>query len=160
MDYKVVDNFLPKEVFNGIKSLLDNDSFPWFMSESISAPGDDSDYYFIHTFYVNYGVNSKFWDCIVPFLDQINFKAFIRVRGILYPSGKTINNHGTHTDYEHSHKGAILYLNTNDGYTRLNNDVCVESVENRVLFFDPSMPHNSTNCTNAKYRALITANYF
>ena len=44
--------------------------------------------------------------------------------------------------------------------TILNDDIMIESVENRVLLFDPSLPHSSTTCTNAKARFNININYF
>ena len=53
----------------------------------------------------------------------------------------------------------MFYFNTCDGYTKLNDGTKVESVANRALFFDPSIPHQSTNCTNAKARFNININY-
>ena len=68
--------------------------------------------------------------------------------------------HGQHRDYPIPHKGAIIYLNTCDGFTRLEDGTKVESVQNRILLFDASTLHNSTNTTNAKGRFNININYF
>lgn len=54
----------------------------------------------------------------------------------------------------------IFYLNTNDGFTILNGETKINSVENRILLFDPSELHSSTTCTNDKCRVNVNFNYF
>ena len=53
----------------------------------------------------------------------------------------------------------IFFVNSNDGFTILDDDTMIESVENRILFFDSSKLHNSTNCTNEKVRVNINFNF-
>jgi len=65
-----------------------------------------------------------------------------------------------HQDYEWEHKGALLSLNTCDGYTRFETGEKIDSVANRIIFFDPSIRHTSTNTTNDKRRININFNYF
>jgi hypothetical protein len=36
----------------------------------------------------------------------------------------------------------------------------IDSVENRILFFNPSEEHDSENCTDEKTRINININYF
>ena len=62
-------------------------------------------------------------------------------------------------DYNYPHKGAIYYINTNDGMTLLQNNIEINSIENRLLLFDSSIEHASTSTTNEKARINININY-
>jgi hypothetical protein len=86
--------------------------------------------------------------------------AMVRARALLYTNqGKQIV-HEKHTDYYFPHKTIVFYMNTNNGYTEFEDGTKVESVENRIVFFDGSIPHNSSTCTDQKARAVISINYF
>jgi len=65
----------------------------------------------------------------------------------------------TFSPFEFPHRGAIFYLNTNNGLTVVNNQE-VESIENRLLLFDPTVPHHSTTCTDDKCRVNVNFNFF
>ena len=78
----------------------------------------------------------------------------------MYPSTSKRYHHPDHIDYSYSHKGAIFYVNTNDGITVLEDGTEIKSIENRVLLFDPSTKHHSTTCTDQKVRININFNYF
>jgi hypothetical protein len=156
----IVDNYLPADDFKAIKEVVDGTNFAWFYGDGVSSKQDKSDGYFVHTFYTNYAVNSDMFGVLNPILAKINPKALIRCRAVLYTSKEKLIEHGQHFDFEYPHKTLILYLNSNDGFTRLHDGQCVNSVENRALFFDGSLKHNSTNCTNQNARKLITISYF
>ena len=64
-----------------------------------------------------------------------------------------------HIDYNFSHSGAILSLNTCDGYTKLEDGTKIDSVANRILLFDPGEEHASTTTTNVSARFNINMNY-
>ena len=70
---------------------------------------------------------------------------------------KTVREHASHIDYDASHLGAIYSINTCNGYTRIG-DTKVESVANRIVFFDPSQRHASTGCTDQRRRLNINLN--
>ena len=55
-------------------------------------------------------------------------------------------------------KNAIYYVNTNDGYTMIENKK-VKSVGNRIVFFDNNLEHYGTNCTDEKTRIILNFNY-
>ena len=89
--------------------------------------------------------------------------ALIRVKVNYYNSTPEVVEHCKHYDYPAMplpHKGAILYLNTNDGFTRLEDGTKIESIENRLLVFDASKMHNSTTTTSFEGRYNINVNYF
>ena len=86
-------------------------------------------------------------------------KSLLRIKLNFYPHTETLKEHGQHVDYDFSCYGAIFSLNTCDGFTRLNDGTKIDSVENRILFFDPSLKHNSTTTTNSSGRWNINFNF-
>jgi hypothetical protein len=157
---KIIDNFLSEEEFAVFKNLISNDEFPWFFAPTVGSPTDFSDSYFIHTFYNNSIVNSNFFSLLQPILKKLEPKALIRCRILRYVGREKFIEHEKHVDFNFPHNACILYLNTNDGFTRLHDNSCVQSVENRALISDGSLEHNSSNCTNADFRLVLTINYF
>ena len=55
---------------------------------------------------------------------------------------------------------SILYINTNNGYTKFEDGTKVESVANRMVIFPSNMKHTGTSCTDEKRRIVINFNYF
>jgi hypothetical protein len=159
---KVVDNFLPKEDFLKIQSLLSSWDFPWYYQNKINDhhTEDDLDSYFTHIIFDKEKGYSNFYNLIVPLLSKIDFKALIRIKCNIYLKTDKVEIHKPHSDYDFKHKGAIFYINTNDGGTILENGKKIDSVENRILFFDSYKKHSSTSTSNAKARINININYF
>ena len=118
-----------------------------------------SSYYFTHLFYSGLYVDPNS-HIFIDILNQLEVKSLIRIKANLYPSTDNIEYQSEHIDYDYPHKGAIFYLNTNDGFTTLEDGTKIESVENRILLFDPSKPHNSTTCTDNKCRVNVNFNFF
>jgi len=177
MEYEIKDNFLsegPQGQFATIERAIMGPDFTWNYSYNV-AGGDDveNDIYFMHTFYMSlvekprldiHGnqippEKSSFYKVIEPLLEKLNIETLIRAKANLYVKREKILHHKDHIDTKFSHKGAILYLNDNDGFTVLEDGTEIESRANRVLFFDPSKPHHSTSCTNDKRRVNININY-
>jgi len=163
MEYKVIDNFLPKENFIKIKELLLGINFPWFYYPNISRAEKVSKgklFYMNHIFY-EYEPRSTFYGTIKNnLLNFMDIKSIIRVKANLYPNQNIRKINEMHRDYEYSHKGAIFSVNTNNGGTILEDGTKIDSVENRILLFDPSLEHDSENCTDEKTRINININYF
>ena len=173
MSIEIIDNYLDEYTFNTIKRQLlpSGDGFldrriPWLLQHGISA---EEHYpvegiYFNHSFFANYAVTSNHFDILDPLFQKVDPKAFVRVLANIYPKTSEVIEHQFHKDMHFEHKGCILYLNTNNGYTQIKNDdgtiTKVDSVENRILFFDPHKDHASTSCSDENYRAIIIANYF
>ena len=51
-------------------------------------------------------------------------------------------------------------INTNNGFTILEDGEKIETKENRMLLFDASKKHKSTTCTDNIYKCNIIFNYF
>lgn len=163
MKYEVVDNFLKKEQFSLIEQSIISNNFPLYYQESIvhNENSDPIDHINLsHQIYSN-GMPVSDWYILLHdnFFANLECKALIRSKVNCFPGREKLVVHDYHADYPYSHKGAILYLNSCDGFTILEDGTKIESVKNRLLLFDPGEKHASTNCTNQKYRWNIIANY-
>ena len=156
---KIIDNFLDVDYFNKIKELVFGDNFSWYYNAQVNndQSKDSLNFYMTHLVFAE-KPNSEHFDFFKPLFDKIGVKQLIRVKINLYPRSETLSVNAPHVDFDYTHKGFILYLNTCDGYTVLK-DRKVESIENRALFFDSSVPHSSTTCTNATARFNMNINY-
>ena len=167
-NFEIFDNVLPKQDFLKIKNLMYESQFPWFFSKNITYEGENNNdmFYMTHTFLNNSKKlqHSNFLQNISPIIDKIDekcdIKCIIRIKGNLYPNQGKMIIHNNHKDYEYKHKGALFYINTNNGFTILNNKTKIDSVENRLLLFDPHIEHCSTSCTDAQARININFNFF
>lgn len=161
--YKIIDNFLTQDKFLKVKNSILNPEFSWNLTPCVSNLNENlkitSSYYFTHLFYSGLYVNPNS-HIFIDILNQLEVKSLIRIKANLYPSTDNIEYQTEHIDYDYSHKGAIFYLNTNDGFTILEDETKIESIENRILLFDSFKPHNSTTCTNDKCRVNVNFNYF
>ena len=161
MKYQIVDNFLEEKEFLKIKNIMLSNEFNWFYNGFVSQEtAPINDFYFIHIFFNNFMVNSDRYYLLQPIFKKINLKSIIRAKGNLYTRTEKIFEHAAHTDHDYKHKGFIFYINTNNGFTKLKNGIKIKSIENRGLFFDPSLEHNSSTCTDQHVRVNINFNYF
>ena len=158
---EVKDNFMEKELFHKVKeSIISSQAMGWFLETNISGEGEEENCYFTHLFFSDYSRRSENFSLAVePLAFLLQAKSLIRAKANLYPRTDKLVHHKDHIDYGFPHKAAVFYLNTNNGYTVIG-DRKIESVENRVVIFDPTVLHHSTNCTDAPFRANININYF
>ncbi len=118
---KIIDNFLTKELFQRIKHVcIYSAEFPWYYNESVVY--DEKilgNYQFTHIFYEKLIPRSNYFDMLHPVIDKLGVLSLIKIKANLVPRDKSVIEHGYHTDVpsQGDHKTAVLYLNTNDGYT-------------------------------------------
>ena len=163
----IIDDFLPWPEFRGLRNIFYNDKkFSWVHNRSVAYETDKNsnwNWYGTHMFYENHKPVSKYYDFLGPLLDLMHLKcglhALYRIKANFYPWTETLKEHPWHIDYNFPHKGALLSMNTCDGYTAFEDGTKVESVENRMLLFDPRVKHHSTTTTDAKGRYNINFNY-
>ena len=157
---KVIDNFLPEPDFKTLREMVTLPEFPWSLVDEIAYKGDHTQHFYMAHYLFNETIVSNYYQPVIDkFKTRMDIKSLIRIKVNLYPSGDKLVEHSPHVDYKFSHKGALYYLNTCDGHTRIQGEK-VETIANRMVFFDPGESHNSTNCTNDKYRLNINFNYF
>ena len=157
---EVIDNFLDKEYFDSLVKLFIGDEMPWYF-QKVVAKGvkEDHIFYMTHMIYKGNTPKSPFYDNLIPLLEKLEVRALLRIKANLYPNTHVLYEHPTHSDYNFSHTGAILSLNTCDGYTKLKDDTKIDSIANRLLLFDSSEEHRSTTTTNVPARINININY-
>ena len=178
---KILDDWLPIDYVDGVEKLFFKNHpdtgvsvINWHLnSYTVDSKYDTYEqdmrenphYIDIHQFTHNFysgcqTMSSHFNNMIMPLLNKFpRVKSLIRVKGNLYPKTDILYHHNDHIDMDFDHKGAIYYVNSNNGFTVIG-DQKIESVANRMLFFNPQVLHHSTTCTNEYARVNINFNYF
>lgn len=163
---RIVDDFLPSKKYSVLNQLMMGNNFPWFYNASVltSSPGDN--FQFIHGFYREGEINSTYFSVLNPLLIQeIKILSLIRAKANLTTRTNRVEEvKPYHVDYEgekfKDSLTSILYVNTNDGYTKFENGDMIESVANKLVTFPTNMAHTSSTCTNSNVRIVIVLNYF
>ena len=165
-DVRVVDNFLPQEVFKQLQDVALGGYIPWFYSSSSVQTGDGCPQ-FSHTCYNNLEPTSQFWGEVKPVIAQINPLGLSRIKFNCTPRTSEIIEKPLHYDITFDMEGnnpatsniCILYLNDNNGYTYFETGDKIESVSNRAVFFSCSLKHGGSSCTDQDRRILLNINY-
>ena len=165
MGHSIVDEYLPKEEFDKLSSFLMGPYFPLFATSPVARTEINEvttrmNYYFTHNFLLN-GNESDYFRPIYDEHFNLRFGSInlIRMKLNAFPSTEKVYEHLEHVDYYYPHQGALLCLNTCDGYTKIGDDIKVPSVANRMIFFDTSKPHKSTTCSDQMLRYNLVWNY-
>ena len=163
-DVYVQDDFLSSDHFELLNQIILQYDFFWSWN-SILYQGDfisDEKYnrQLVHWFYPKKGPFKDYYEVFKLIPDQLGAKEVIRMKlNCNYPTDK-IMDHGFHIDTEEDSKTSIFYLNTNDGYTKFeDNGEIVKSVENRMITFDSSRRHSGSSCTDEYNRLVLNINW-
>lgn len=162
-NYKIIDNALDDIAFATLKTTMMGGDFDWHYSDKIVSVDLSSETgYFLHKFYNNFRPQSQYMKEIGPIVRILKPDSIIRIKGNLYFRGleKDPTPHGFHQDFTYPHQAAIFYINTNNGFTILEDGTKIESIANRLLLFDGSKNHSSTACTDVPFRINIVFNFF
>ena len=170
-EIEVIDNFLNEESFERLKVIF-NPNFPWNFSSIVSE--DDAicdlkyNFQYVHTVYCNHEPVSAYYKNLIPLLQKLDAIALMRCKVNSICREEEIVVHGFHTDIsypeEHSTgldgmKTAILYLNTNNGFTCFEDGTKVESIANRCVIFPAHYKHSGTTCTDVHRRLALNLVY-
>ena len=122
---------------------------------------------FTHIFLMQQQIVSPFAKELDPILERIQPLVMLRVKANLLTRTPVVDEFTMHTDLSYIPEEklkqistSILYINTCDGYTKLEDGTKVESVANRLITFPANMKHTGTSCTNEKTRIVINFNYW
>ena len=166
MEIKVIDDFLPENEIDELHEIMiHNHSFPWYYQDKVAIKNEVPDHpwnwYQTHILYVDNQVRSPHYhDVSKFFLPRFNeLRSLLRIKANFYPHTETLREHLPHTDYEFEHTAAIFSVNTCDGFTRMKDGTKIDSVRNRIVFFDGSTTHNSSTTTSAPVRWNLNFNY-
>jgi|TARA_R100001086_G_scaffold206411_1_gene122223 hypothetical protein len=152
----VVKNFLKKEDFTHLENVMHGEFFPWYLN-SVARPKDGF-HQLVHIFY-NDTVNSPFFTELKPILDILKPHKLIRIKANILFQTPTLVEHGYHVDMDEQHHTAILYLNSNNGYTQFREGKKITSEKNKLIKFNGSLWHTGSSCTDQHHRTVINFNY-
>tara|TARA_Y100000114_G_C11703466_1_gene299670 strand:- start:214 stop:720 length:507 start_codon:yes stop_codon:yes gene_type:complete len=159
--YKIIDNFLEQEQFEPIWKFFMGIECSWYYSTGVAQSGiaEGKYFYMIHSVYQDSQPTSNAWRLVLPVLHKLKTKSLLRIKANLYPNqDDKVHTHNPHTDYTFPHKAAIFSINTCNGGTIIGGKK-IDSVKNRMVIFDGSVPHSSTTCTDEQIRVNIGFNY-
>ena len=159
INYKIINNFLEKNLFKKIQTILFSEEINWFFKEHMTI---NDNYFFCHNFYNNNMPYSPFYNDIVPIFKKLNVKSIISARANLVLKKEQSFKSTFHVDKPYKCNTAILYMNTCNGYTLLdsNQNIKIESNENKMLIFESQINHASVSQTDIDRRIVINFNYF
>ena len=162
MKYNIIDNYLSKNEFLKIKNeIVDNEYFPWYFNNCKSGKDKNKplDYQLVHGFFKDNVTNSFYFNKLDCLIKRLKIKKLIRVKANLNPISHKLIKFEKHQDtYEKGFTSAIFYLNTNNGYTKIENKK-IQSIENRIVIFPSDVYHFGTNATNLSNRIVINFVY-
>ena len=164
---KIVKNFMDEKNFEALEKVFFQplNYFPWFLSQGInkiSSSGGDGFSQLTHTFYqssMTPNINSQYYDLMIPILNFLKPKQVHRIKGnVLFKTHVPVE-HGYHIDYSDC-TTSILYINTNNGYTKFKeSQEKVQSERNKMVSFDSNLEHTGATCTDKNYKMVINFNY-
>jgi hypothetical protein len=163
---KLVDDFLDQRLFRAFLAAVTAESFPWELSQVNSQPAEglapELNRQAVHGFFMRKsGLQfvSPYFDLVRPILFQLRPREVLKVK--LNRTGRQESHleYGMHVDTRRpGATTAVLYLNTNNGYTLFADGRRVESVANRLVMFDASLRHTGVSCTDAPGRLILNIN--
>ena len=157
---EVIDDYLSEGIPNKLETTFLGRDFLWSFQPSITNQQTTNDCFFASVIWKQpEGIISRWFEHLVPIVEKLNYKALLRIKANMYPSTDTLQEHDSHIDFTFNNKSAIYFVNSNDGFTVLEDGTKIESVKNRFLLFDGSRQHHSTNCTNAQVRVTLNFNF-
>ena len=159
----IIDNFLDDDEFNILQQYLTNDSFSWNLLPSIANNKQGLDQYqFVHTFFdISKPSLQNYSNFLTPLFSKLQAKYILRVKANLRPRTSTAVLSDYHVDMSLNQQTAIYYLNTNNGYTKFQDNTLqdVPSVANRLLTFYGGLKHCGSSATDSNYRIVLNINY-
>ena len=180
---QIYDNFLNTKLFKPLQEILLGPNFNWVYNDKIVTEKyngikqldnvdvvrhqDDDTFQFTHLFFV--GPLQVNWSpqtiSINPVLNAIAPRAWTRIKVNLGTRDPKHTMGGWHTDAKVGELSenittAIFYMNTNNGYTLLETEEKIESVENRLVVFPCDMLHTGVSQTDTKIRVTLNFKFF
>ena len=165
----IKDNFLPIREFEQMHSELMAWNFPWYASKVVNDSDQNADYnmQFTHLFYERYSPVDDTINILHPVLRVIQPISIFKIKANIMPNQGKIVEHGYHHDVTDSEfhpikdhmKTSILYMNTNNGFTKFEDGTIIESVANRFVTLPNHTEHTGTTTSDSDYRLVINFNY-
>ena len=164
----IIDDFLDYNDFSYLANIARE--VPYQISDIVpsgpSGPSEPNNHILlVHMLYADFVPQTEYFKefgikLFSKIHGEFSVQAILRSKINCYP--QTIDNvvHRWHHDAEFSHKGALFNLNDCNGATEIMGYGKIESKANRLILFDPFIPHRSYSCTDQKFRFNVIINYF
>ncbi len=160
---KIIDNFLSTSDFQLIQHFFLSENFTWYLNDSIANHKQGLDQYqFTHLFFdISKPSLTEWSNFLTPLFNKLKAKYIFRVKANLRPRTTQGVLSDYHVDMSLNQQTAIFYLNTNNGYTKFQDNTLqdVPSVANRLLTFNGSLKHCGASCTDQNTRIVLNINY-
>ena len=162
-EVQVIDNFLDSYRFKQLQAGLLNEKIYWYYNDGILGDDDPrGSYQFTHGFvYDDSIIDPDNFPLISSIATSLDCKKLVRVKANLNPRTFFHRNGGYHWDKTDNlfMKVAILYINTNNGWTDIKGHGKVKCVANRLVKFHSKMEHAGYSCTDEKRKIVLNFNY-
>jgi len=170
MKYKLKKNFLDKKDFDSFKKEIFSQRIGWYWQPHQvnlnayvpGAPPKGDRGFFGHGFYLEHKPNSAFYQpFIAPIIKKLDVKMISDIRANCLVKDKVRHFSIYHCDRPYNCTTAILYMNTNNGYTLLGEKekIKIKSEENTILIFNSQIKHCAVSQTDTERRIVINFNY-
>jgi hypothetical protein len=163
--YEIIDNLLPKSYYEEIKNIVTSTDFAWYWQEDqINGYKMNGNIFgFAHTLYRANKITSDVFSLVKPMIYIFEDKANIKVKSIhrmqinlLTNSQPFDPNEANHIDLqEDKYMSHILYLNTVDGDTVINDEHHITPKDNRCVYFKSNVLHRASPPQGKKRRMVI-----
>ena len=159
---KLLPNFLKEDQFNKIQTYFFN-KLEWIYNDSIAGENPSLDnFQFTHTFFdISNPSLQNYSSFLQPLLLKLKPQYIFRIKANLRPRTTQGVLSDYHVDMSLNQQTAIYYLNTNNGYTKFQDNTLedVPSVANRLLTFYGGLKHCGCSATDSNYRIVLNINY-
>jgi len=175
----IQDNFLPEEEFVQIRDAITEFAFPWHFNHYIVTKDEDSSRtpgILTHTVYKYNVPRSEFYHELYYLMEQLEIYSLQRIivnlnlrlskpyiskfhEDIYSDPWKLKGLKETQRGKIAAWTTSIFYVNTNNGYTELEDGTRIESVANRLASFPLPTKHRIVTQTDTQTRTLINFNY-
>ena len=166
MSYKIIDNFLDKDLFLKISDDLTGENTPWFLRKQDvdSKQAKNKNGYFSFCYYNNHRPDHPlYYQHIEPILKKLNVLSLVQVRANLVLKSEDTIECGYHIDYNSNKTTTgILFLTECNAKTVLKVDkdeIFINNKENRMLLFNTNILHKVIYQTDVERRYIINFNF-
>ena len=161
---KIIPNFVESVNYKSLKKYLLGPEVNWGLNKILFYNKECNHHQLCSVVYDNHRIwNEHSFNMLLPLLNKLEIRAILRIKlNLLFRTDKIIE-HGFHTDYTPPMEGsktAVFYVNSNNGYTKLENGNIIKSEENKIVIFDGETKHTGTTCTDEEFRVVVNINYF
>ena len=167
--YKVQRNFLDQAFFDQFQKFIFSHEMGWHWEEhqvpialDLQSPQHDDRSFFSHTCFQKHEPCSPLYSrFMVPILRGLQSKLVSNVRANCLIKDSKPHTSNFHSDTDYPCHTAILYMNTNNGYTLLGEKekIKITSEENKIVVFDSQTKHCAVSQTDRERRIVINFNY-